>query len=201
MESLLHLCDGTREIMIRRLKLYVDTYKNRVSVVFGDIEKEADDFADKYYNDILNQTADYDQLDSICSADVAQQAIEIGWDYYQDLNLMKYILRLTWIAILYQFWEQQVRKFLYREVNRYGDIEFKKFCTRIDDIKECFKKHNVEIEKLQSWQLLEELRLVCNVIKHGDGSAARKLQELSRISILEKELAILICWTYIIQHY
>ena len=31
---------------------------------------------------------------------------------------MKYNTKLMWISTLYQFWEQQVRKFIYEEVTK-----------------------------------------------------------------------------------
>ncbi|NLY82456.1 MAG: hypothetical protein GX078_06730 [Clostridiales bacterium] len=73
---------------------------------------------------------------------------------------MQYNMRLMWISTLYQFWEQQVRKFIFEEVTRTHkfidkkgkEVDFAAFCTRgIDDIKDEFYEFGQDLEKLNSW--------------------------------------------------
>lgn len=120
-------------------------------------------------------------------SDFAEEAWEAGIEHYEGTALMKYNTRLMWISTLYQFWEQQVRKFIYEEVTRTHsfidkkgkEILFKQFCTRgIDDIKEAFLGFDQDLEKLGSWERINELRLLANVIKHGAGWSATQLKLL-----------------------
>lgn len=100
---------------------------------------------------------------------------------------MKYNTKLMWISTLYQFWEQQVRKFIYEEVSmthkfidkKGKEVLFKDFCTKgIDDIEEEFLEFGQDLEKFPCWIKIYELRLLTNVIKHGDGWSATRLKEL-----------------------
>ena len=70
------------------------------------------------------------------------------------------------------------KDFLFEEISRThkmydkknNEITFKNFCTRgIDEIKEEFLEFNYNLETLTIWSDIDELRLLANVIKHGDG--------------------------------
>jgi hypothetical protein len=80
------------------------------------------------------------------------------------------------IATLYLVWEQQVRKFLFKEMSHTFTTSFPSFCTRFEDIENLFELHGVRLQALDSWRGIEELHLLCNVIKHGDGSSAKRLR-------------------------
>ncbi|MBK8780308.1 MAG: hypothetical protein IPO22_00565 [Anaerolineales bacterium] len=111
---------------------------------------------------------------------VTRDAFEAGLDYFENISLMKYNNLAAWITILYQFWEQQVRLFLYKEIKQCYEIDFKEFCAKgIKEIKEVFKLHNVDIETLSSWSKINELRLLCNTVKHGDGGSAQDLRTIA----------------------
>ena len=107
-----------------------------------------------------------------------------------DSNIMKYVtiqynMRLM-ISTLYQFWNSKLENLSWRsdETHKFidkkgNDVGFAGFCTRgIDDIKEEFNEFGQDLEKLSSWSKIEELRLLANVIKHGDGWSATKLKQL-----------------------
>ncbi|PWK06241.1 hypothetical protein [Tumebacillus permanentifrigoris] len=176
MSSQLYLWHGSREMFKSQIELYVNTFSKKVFPLFSNIEQEADELSDNYFNCIMGGNG-YDEVDP---ADVAQNAIDAGLEYYENLSLMKYNTIAMCIAMMYQFWEQQVRKFLFDEVSRYYHIEFKDFCSKgIRQIKSEFKAHDVDLENLQCWKKINELRLLCNVIKHGDGDSASELKNLN----------------------
>lgn len=177
MRSQLYLWSKLREKKIEEILLFKTTFKERVFPVFSNIEKEADNISNDFYDSAMNTYyIDYDDIDP---ADIAENATEIGVDYYEKYSLMRYNTLAMWISMLYEFWEQQVRKFLYDEEIHSFKIEFKNFCTSgIQDIKEEFRYHNINIEKLRCWVIINELRLVCNTLKHGDGRSARELKNI-----------------------
>lgn len=177
MKSQLYLWSKLREKKIEEILLFKNTFKERVFPAFSNIEKEADKISNDFYNNAMNTS--YSYYDNIDPAEIAENATEIGVDYYEKYSLMRYNTLAMWISMLYQFWEQQVRKFLYDEESHCFKIDFKKFCTSgIKDIKEEFKYHNINIEKLRCWASINELRLVCNTLKHGDGSSAQELKNI-----------------------
>jgi hypothetical protein len=162
---------------------FAKTYHERVIPIFSSLEEESQAIADEKYEDLGR----YFNPENDDPADYAEMAWEAGLEHYESMSLMQYNMRLMWISTLYQFWEQQVRKFVFEEVTRThkfidkkgNDVDFAGFCTHgIDDIKEEFNEFGIDLEKLNSWSRIEELRLLANVIKHGEGWSATKLKEL-----------------------
>ncbi|WP_318615297.1 hypothetical protein [Sporosarcina sp. YIM B06819] len=163
---------------------YLDVYLNKISLVFNNLEEEADNIAQNHYEK-LGHYFDPDRHDV---ADFADSAFEKGLEYYEAVSLVKYNNQLMWISTIYQFWEQQVRKFLFDEIKHSEitlftkngrEIEFSRFCTRgINDIKEQFLSFGQNLEQMLCWETLDELRLLANVIKHGEGGSAIELEEL-----------------------
>lgn len=177
MKSQLYLCKDLRQLKKDEILLFKNTFKERVFPAFRDIEEESEKLSNDIFDNCMNKTcSEYDCIDP---CDIAQEATEMGIDYYEKYSLMRYNTLAMWISMLYQFWEQQVRKFLYDEERNYFYIDFKEFCAKgITDIKEEFKFHNTKIETLQCWSRINELRLICNTLKHGDGSSAQALKKI-----------------------
>lgn len=177
MKSQLYVPETTRAYFKDEIASYVEIYFRNLLPVFEDMENEADKKSDEFYNNFMNIPA-YD--DCIDHASIAEKALEIGIDHYSYLKLGKYHLNATWHSTLYQLWEQQLRLFLFREMSHIDNINFKTFCTNgIRDIKEKFQFHNVAIENFACWPKINELRLLCNVIKHGDGASANDLRYIN----------------------
>jgi len=183
MKAQLYLYDSLRNKFQKQIELFYDTYSNRINPIFESIEEESNAIAEEKYQE-LGRCFNPDYNDP---ADFAEEAWEAGLEYYEGMALMKYNTKLMWISTLYQFWEQQVRKFIYEEVTKThkfidkkgNEVLFKDFCTRgIEDIKEAFLEFNQDLEELRCWTEINELRLLTNVIKHGDGWSATQLKEL-----------------------
>ena len=183
MRAQLYLDNRIRKMLKEPFETFAKTYHERIMPIFSSLEEESQAIADEKYEDLGR----YFNPESDDPADYAEMAWEAGLEYYESMSLMQYNMRLMWISTLYQFWEQQVRKFVYEEVTRThkfidkkgNEVAFAGFCTRgIDDIKEEFNEFGQDLEKLNSWSKIEELRLLANVIKHGDGWSATKLKQL-----------------------
>lgn len=177
MKSQLYLWEGLRDLKKKEIILYKDTFKEKIYPVFSNIEDEAERLSNDIYENFMNSPC-YCEEDFIDPATIAEDASQIGVDYYQNYSLMRYNTLAMWISMLYQFWEQQVRKFLYDEMRNYFEIEFNEFCINgIRDIKEMFKCHKMNIDELYCWEGVDELRLLCNTLKHGDGKSAEQLRK------------------------
>ncbi|MGE6603290.1 hypothetical protein ACQKEY_16490 [Lysinibacillus fusiformis] len=180
----LYLYRKLRERFQKSYDYYIDVYFNKVALVFNNLEEEANEMAQIHYEE-LGQYFDPDRHDE---ADFADSAFEKGLEYYEAVSLVKYNNQLMWISTMYQFWEQQVRKFLYDEIKHSGvtlcnergqEIDFKNYCTRgINAIKKEFADFGQDLEKMERWSDINELRLLANVIKHGDGGSATELEEI-----------------------
>ncbi|HGO9417112.1 TPA: hypothetical protein ACLBZX_005637 [Bacillus cereus] len=183
MPSVMLLDDYLRKELQKPYELYLKTYTDRISPVFDNIVQEAEEVAQNAYRD-LTKHADPECFDP---GDFADDAWQFGVDYYGNISLMRYNTQLMWVSTMYQFWEQQVRKFLYKEMTRSGyqyidknqnEIEYKNFCTNIGKIKTFFLAYQVDITALSCWDKLNELRLLANVIKHGPGGSAEDLLKI-----------------------
>jgi len=172
----LNLWNPQREKLKKEIRFFRDTFVNRIYVVFDDVEKEANSKADEFYEAVMNRPCSEDEVYE--ASDIAERAMEMGSEYYIDTMLMKYNTLASWISLAYQKWEQQVRKFLYDEVSHCWNIDSKTFCTKgVVDFKSVFKEYGINLEVYNWWHSIEELRLLSNTIKHGDGGAAKNLRK------------------------
>ncbi len=176
----------TRRYLKSEILSYVQIYFEKLLPVFKDIESEANKLSNDFYDNFMNQPAHDGYIDP---SSIAEQALEIAIEHYSYLDRGKYNLTATWHAALYQLWEQQLRLFLFREMSHVDKLEFKTFCTNIAEIKKKFAFHNVDVETLVCWSKINELRLLCNVIKHGPGDSAEKLLKINP-SLFRKESAL-----------
>lgn len=199
MPAQLYLDNYRRAPLTKPYYLFKETYNNKISSLFANIEEEAKEVANKYYKESgINFNPDYHD-----QGDFAEAAWEKGIEYLEAMALMDYTTKLSMISTLYQFWEQQVRNFLYTEIKHSrstpidkdgNEIPYKKFCLNIGKINDCFLKFGQDLKQLNSWDTIDELRLLTNVIKHGDGDSAVSLakrnpdffvSEYSNINLLE----------------
>ncbi len=175
MKSQLYLTEIKRKYLKSEISDYVKIYCQKLLPVFKDIESDAVKYADDFFDSSMSQPA-YD--DSIDPASIAENAQEEGIEHYSYLKLGKYSLTATWHATLYQIWEQQSRRFLFQEISHAYNIQFETFCTKLPEIKKKFEFHKVDIESFSCWPEIEELSLLCNVIKHGEGKSAKNLRKI-----------------------
>lgn len=175
MKSQLYLPEIKRKYLKSEISDYVKIYCQKLLPVFKDIESDADKYTDDFFDNSMSQPADDDFNDP---SSIAENAMEEGIEHYSYLKLGKYSLTATWHATLYQVWEQQLRRFLFQEISHVYNIQFETFCTKLSEIKEKFKFHNIDIESFSCWPQIRELSLLCNVIKHGDGKSAKELRKI-----------------------
>lgn len=201
MKAQLYLHDSLRRNFQKPIELYKETYSSKINPIFENMEEEANTIAEERYQE-LGSSFNPDYHDPV---DFAEAAWEAGLEHYEGMSLMKYNTKLMWISTLYQFWEQQVRKFIYEEVTmthqfidkKGNEIKFKDFCINgINDIKEEFLGFNQDLEKLSCWDKINELRLLTNVIKYVDGRSATQLKGL-RPDFFKLIFQIMIYWTCI----
>lgn len=175
MKSQLYLPEITRRYLKSKISDYVEIYSQKLLPVFKDIESDANKIRDDSYDNVMSQPA-YDDFTDPSS--IAEEAEEIGIEHYLYLKLGKYNLTATWHVTLYQVWEQQSRLFLFHEMSHVYKIKFEIFCTKLSEIKKTFKFHNIDIESFSCWPQINELSLLCNVIKHGDGDSVKELRKI-----------------------
>ncbi len=182
-KSQIYLPEMDKKHLKSQITWFARILTEKLLPLFFNIEQEADKHANSYYESSMQQTAS----DEYCidPASVAETAIEKGLEHYEYLRLGRYNVLLAWHVTLYELFEQQVRAFLFKEMRQLFKLNFKSFCTNIDKIKKTFLFHHLDIEKLSCWPVIDELRLVCNVVKHGEGESANHLGKVN-LSIFKK---------------
>ena len=191
MKSQLYVPEHTRRYFQSQISSFIEIYSQKLLPVFKEMGKEADKCASDFYNDYMNQPSNGDSVDP---GSIAEEARDIGVEHYCFLKLGRYHLTAAWHAMLYEFWEQQIRSFLFREISKdKATGDFKNFCDDLGKIKTELELHNVDIKKWLCWNKIDELHLLCNVIKHSDGWSLDRLRKknpavLKKGSVVDVEL-------------
>ncbi|MGQ4666674.1 hypothetical protein ACUIJN_12725 [Metabacillus halosaccharovorans] len=167
-DTQLHFWKPLMERYKKELSMVAEYY-NRTIPSFGDIEKEATDYADSIYN---NFPAD----ENTDPATVADFANDEGIQLYELLNTMKKNHLLMTISMMCQIWEQQLIKFTVTEMRHL--LLFDNNALSFGNAKKIFELHGVIFKELLSWNKIREMRLLVNTIKHGDGESAKKLRKI-----------------------
>lgn len=161
-----------------KIKTISRIYREKILSAFNDIEndvqKEMDRIAHEYPFD-----PDFDDPDY-----VMEMAYEKGVDYGINLSESKCLFMAVSAIALYHDWEKSIISFLKKEISRNNSTPK---ISNWNDIVTWFKKYDTPMEKFDFYNDLNELRLVSNAIKHGEGSSLYKLRELNASILFPKE--------------
>lgn len=138
----------------------------------------------KIYDDIVKTHLNYDiELVSkdIFDAHAGKDSLKAFFqsNYYKnrwfDIN---YRIRVAWIMLTYEFWEQQLKSFLFFITEQAGakkpDLKYFNNCIScIKDITD-----GVDVTKFLSYDVIKEMRLLVNVIKHAEGNSFDELNKM-----------------------
>lgn len=175
MKSQLYLWKGLRNKLQKELTHIYKFYFDKIEPVFACAEAEANQISEKIYNDTISSS--WNGESNIDQSNIIEACHKIGLEQYEILSLMRYRNLAMWILCLYQSWEQQLMRFVKKEIETDGCYKLTgpmDFATA----KEYFKIHNCPIDKLSCWKKIKELKTLANVIKHSDGNSAKVLKKL-----------------------
>lgn len=150
--------------------------KERLFSQFLDIESDANKYGEeryKHYGQLdLGPDADY--------SDFSEAANEERIDYYFLLSVMRYRTLAMAISLLSQVWEQQLFSFVLSEAEHERIAYSPKDVKRdFGFSKKAFRHHGQEMEKMQCWFTLNEMRTLVNVMKHGEGDSEVNLRQIN----------------------
>ena len=171
----LWLPDSYRKEYVIVYKRLLKTYEKISQKVFSSIEKSTEEYGNmlvKEYNTMYN-------CEFINPEDIFENINYEKADFYEMEKLMEYNFKLSSLSTAYQLFEQQLRKFMYEEIDHaYNPIEreaFVKFGTNMRKIKELYKYVGYELSSDKYWSDIEELINIVNTFKHGKGHSSEKL--------------------------
>lgn len=151
---------------------YLRVVREKLYPLFQNIEEEVDkemvgveESLNQYFNPETGDPSDFYEI-------LNDKRIDFGL----SLCEMNGYVALLAIAGLYHLWERKVIEFLFKEIAHRWKIQYLKITT-FDDIKYNFLDYGIDLENLNCYPDLNELRLVANVIKHGDGNSLDELKK------------------------
>ena len=172
-----------KKYMKDQIVRFVEIYNLKLKSVFDNIDAEAEEHGNTYFEDVMQNTYHPDAIDP---ADIAEQAMDRSVEHWDLLNHGRYVLLSSWHVSLYEAFEQQLRLFLYSELSHNFRIEINHIPNRFKDLKKILLFYSVDFSSLKGLKQIDQLRLVCNVLKHGEGPSAVELRK-KRPDLIKKQ--------------
>jgi hypothetical protein len=150
--------------------------KDRILPVFDGIKEEADAVRDRRYQELMSQAGSFGLWadDIVCGAEYE------GAAHYEMLTSMRCATLNLYSAALYHLTEQHLVDLRLRILESYD-----RSAVPLRDVFRWFKDDlGLDITSLHSWPIIDELRLVANVIKHAEGDSAKEL-EARRVDLFQ----------------
>lgn len=161
-----------RNQFIKQITLFVENVENQLIPTFDNIESEAEKVSEKEWNELCSSCYSPD----IDPADLAERAEEAGIDQYMMLSGIKQALLNIAATALFHLFEQQVIFLLRREIlhpAEKNDVRLMKLPV----FKERLNQKGIDVNHF-SWDVIDELRIVANSVKHAEGKSAIDLRKI-----------------------
>ena len=140
---------------------------------FGNLDARAEQVADEYFNRIGSQPAG--EYEDVNMADVADAAQSQSYSWWEMMTSLRQTMLNLMTAGLFHLIEQQLAT-----LSRDGVFDSPVRDTKISIVAAWYLEElNVSLESMPSWSAVNEMRLVANTVKHGEGSSARDLRAIN----------------------
>lgn len=164
-----------RNHFIRQTIMFTESVINRLVPTFANIEDEAEKVANKEWERLSASYCDPDG--NADPFDYAERSQEAGIDHYMMLSSVKQSLLNISATTLYHLYEQQVIFFLRKAILHPSQENDQELMKPSEFGKRLFAE-NIDITKFRCWSKIDELRLVANTVKHGEGGSAQQLRSI-----------------------
>jgi hypothetical protein len=156
---------------LKETDFYSSVFHTRITKAFEGLEGEAEKIQEQEYAEITRSCSNPEYADPSYGAEEAYFA---GVDFYLATDAVRQGLFNLMIAGLFHLVEQQSYYLATRVLSRHilppdpkgGFEQLKKLLQQ---------KFTIDIASFKSWTLMDQLRLVANTVKHGDGRSAQEL--------------------------
>jgi hypothetical protein len=161
-----------RNVCIVEIRCLADNVEKRFLPTFDSMTEEAEKIEQEAWKR-FEESADSDADPGAG----AERAFQDGLAHYMDLEgLQQGFLNFS-AAYCYHLFEQQILYFHKKELlkpQEEGNLEL----LNTKEVISRFKERGIVIYQFKSWPKIDELRLVANVVKHGDGLSCEQLKKL-----------------------
>ncbi|WP_281760837.1 hypothetical protein [Pseudodesulfovibrio nedwellii] len=159
------------QLTCRNKQNEIDAYSNWIecrlfpSIDSWDSEQKRTEHEINERNERKNFSEWHDPLDEF--EEIITQTLQVA-----EVN--SYMIGVS-ISGLYHLWEKQIIDHLIHELKHDWVIPEKHLMKTWNEINYIFKSYSTNLSQMSFYKNLEELRLVSNTIKHGNGSSYRQL--------------------------
>ena len=156
-----------------RMDMFVDAIKNKMAPLFETIDQEADAAEQAAWERLTSGPGENSDPGSL-----AEQAQDESLYHFELLlGVRQGLLNLAAVS-LYHLFEQELLYFHKRDLLSSQEEDD----ARKNNIRE-FKKRvyrlGVKLEEIEAYQKVNELRLLSNCVKHGDGRSCSELRKVN----------------------
>jgi len=172
-----------RTIYIPEIDTFAQCLVDRILPTFNNLEDEAKEI----------EEAENERLSALSCPDddgavIAEKAFEAGLDHFVRMRNMRQGILNMFCSGLYHLFEQLLINFYRLEIFGIGrEVEHN---LSIKGVKQDFlEKTGLDLGLIGDWQLIDELRLIANTVKHADGDSSLALKEKKPNAFVNPALA------------
>ena len=138
----------------------------------GDVEKRANEVADGEYHRLCSQPVGEYGDDDLATA--AEAAHEKGLAFYETMTAVRQSVLNLFAAGLFHLVEQELADLCHLEPESLAPPTDTKIYVTADWYRQHF---GLDLRSLDPWQMVDDLRLVANTVKHAEGKSAADLRQ------------------------
>ncbi len=158
-------------VVFPSINTYGQWVEERVIPLASQLEQIAKKYQQETYDHLMSQPAGEDYCGD--GSDEAEYAVDAGISFYENITAMFQGTLNLFTVGLFHVVEQQLSD-LTRE-DTYTATPYR----GLEDLEKRYAKtFGVDLKQFPSWAVINELRLVANATKHGEGKASEELRGL-----------------------
>ncbi len=165
--------DGYEAMLVtefdKELRYYSSVFHDRIKTAFNHLESEAMAIGNAAY-DRKAKSAQWETDDS----GIAEDAYYEGVAFYLATDSIRQGVFKLMIAGLFHLFEQQAAHFC-RPPSKFAVA--KPGRSPVEDLKCSLLAAGIKVERFKSWPMVDDLRLLANTVKHGDGQSEVELRK------------------------
>lgn len=175
-----------RRSYIAELEALRGAFFGRVMPAFDGIASESEAAAQAEWDRLMSLPSDGNDDPGTA----AEQAHEAGILHYQRLSNARQTMMNMMAVTLRHLLDQQMMEFHKRQVLAMSE-ESERTLHKDSEFRDRLRNAGVDVELFPSWKVIRELRLVANVVKHGEGDfKAQRETDFEKLVKVRAELFV-----------
>lgn len=151
-----------------QISMIMRVVKEKIVPLLEQAEKEAS----KVEEELWYQPCYSDSFDA---GDLAEIARDAGLERFELVTNITYGILNMFAVSLYHLFEQHL---FYMHQREFADFNSEKKSCNMPEVKTALSDLGISIEAFGTYPKIEELRFLCNCIKHGEGWSCEKLRQI-----------------------